>query len=73
MPLEKFFDQAIEPAAICRNCEYYDGGGLRPDGSPLSELGDCLNRQSDKFNTTGSSTCAKFWPCSTRWPGCDHD
>lgn len=69
----KFFDDAIEPAPKCRNCEYFDGGGLSPEGSPIREHGDCLNRQSLRWQTSADDGCDKFFPCSTRWPGADHD
>jgi hypothetical protein len=71
-PLEKFFDQEIEPAARCGNCEYFDGGGLTPEGKPVSERGDCLNRASPHFTTDASGLCKYFFPCSTRWPDADH-
>ncbi len=71
--LKAFFDQDIEPAPTCHNCEYYDGGGLRPNGQPVNDAGDCLNRQSPRLQTTINDTCGKFFPCSTRWPGADHE
>jgi len=71
--LSKFFDRDIEPAAICRNCEYFDGGGLGQDGVPINFEGDCLQSMSHRYTTTQDDTCRSFWPCSTRWPDCDHD
>lgn len=71
--LTEFFDQDTEPKAICRNCEYFDGGGITPAGQPKNDSGDCLNRASPRFTTTAEQTCEKFWPCSTRWPHADHD
>lgn len=71
--LTKFFDQDIEPAAICRNCESFDGGGLGQDGVPINFEGDCLNQDSPCFTTNQDSSCRKFFPCSTRWPNADHD
>jgi hypothetical protein len=70
--LTKFFDQGIEPEAICRNCESFDGGGLSPDGVPINFEGDCLNSQAPSFQTNQDKTCRKFFPCSTRWPDADH-
>lgn len=70
--LEKFFDQDIEPVARCRNCEYYDGGGLTIEGNPVSDHGDCGNSASPFFTTDASNTCKHFFPCSTRWPDADH-
>lgn len=70
----KFFDDGIEPDALCRNCEYFDGGGLGADGVPINFEGDCLNgSKSSRFQTNQDQTCTGFWPCSTRWPDCDHD
>jgi hypothetical protein len=68
----KFFDQKIEPAPICRNCEYFDGGGLDAAGIPKNQNGDCLNKQSPNFVINASDTCRHFFPCSTRWPDADH-
>lgn len=70
--LSNFFDQAIEPKALCRNCEYFDGGGLTSHGDPVKDNGDCLCRNSPFFTTTAQNTCKKFFPCSTRWPDADH-
>lgn len=71
MALEQFFDQEIEPKPLCRNCEYFDGGGLGPSGTPRNESGDCINVRSDRFTTTASGSCRMFFPCSTRWPDAD--
>jgi hypothetical protein len=71
--LEKFFDQDIEPKALCRNCEYFDGGGLTVEGTPVQEQGDCGNPASPWFCTSGNNTCRHFFPCSTRWPDAGHD
>lgn len=73
MALEKFFDQLIEPAAICRNCEYFDGDGLGRDGVPINFEGDCGNSCAPAFQTNQDKTCKQFWPCSTRWPDADCD
>lgn len=73
MALEKFFDSDIEPKPLCCNCEYFDGGGLSPEGFPLKANGDCLNQASPRLTTTIEGTCIKFWPCSTRWPDADAD
>lgn len=64
----EFFDRDIEPKALCRNCEYFDGGGLDVKGNPREFHGDCHNSLSDRFTTTADETCIKFWPCTTRWP-----
>lgn len=61
-----------EPEAKCRNCEYFDGSGLAVDGTPIQDHGDCLNRNSPFFTTSGDKTCGEFFPCSTRWPNADH-
>lgn len=72
MALEQFFDQEIEPKALCRNCEYFDGGGLDAKGNPINQAGDCHNSQSGRFQTTADDTCGRFFfPCSTRWPNAD--
>ncbi len=68
----RFFDDEIEPAALCRNCEYYDGGGLTPEGNPVKDSGDCHNTSSPRFTTAADQSCSVFWPCSTRWPEADH-
>lgn len=70
---EKFFDTLIEPKALCRNCEYFDGGGLMKDGQPKNMHGDCHNARAPRFTTTRDDTCNQFWPCSTRWPDADSD
>lgn len=70
--LTEFFDQEIEPKALCRNCEYFDGGGLTVEGNPVSDHGDCGNSLSPVFTTDGRNTCRHFFPCSTRWPEADH-
>lgn len=72
MAIDRFFDQEIEPKPRCRNCEYFDGGGLTREGNPVSAFGDCLNNQSPFFTTDVSNTCPHFFPCSTRWPDADH-
>lgn len=71
--LSKFFDQDIEPKPLCRNCEYFDCGGLHENGEPVQNHGDCHNNRSPRFTTSGEQTCAYFFPCSTRWPDADHD
>lgn len=71
--LEQFFDADIEPAALCRNCEYYSGNGLLPTGEPRESSGDCLNKAAPRFQTTVNDTCTKFFPCSVRWPDADHE
>lgn len=71
--LTEFFDQLMEPKPLCGNCEYFDGGGMKPDGTWMHFDGDCHNGQSDRFQTSQDQTCKKFFPCSTRWPFADHD
>ncbi len=68
----EFFDDDIEPKALCCNCEYFDGGGLDVRGKPINENGDCHNARSPRFTTTAAGTCSQFFPCSTRWPNADH-
>lgn len=70
--LTEFFDTEIEPRALCRNCEYFDGGGLTPQGNPINERGDCRNMRSPCFQTSADNSCSRFFPCSTRWPDADH-
>lgn len=71
--LPEFFDQEIEPKPLCRNCEYFDGGGLKPNGDPVNGHGDCHNSASGRFQTSLDETCGRhFFPCSTRWPDADH-
>lgn len=68
----RFYDDEIEPKALCRNCEYFDGGGLTDDGKPISMQGDCHNLRSPRFTTSADQFCASFFPCSIRWPNADH-
>ncbi len=68
-----FFDQEIEPKALCRNCEYFDCQGADPRTLLDEYRGDCLNRASPSFTPCASDGCNKFWPDSSRWPDCDHD
>lgn len=56
------------PEPLCRNCEYFDGGGIGPDGQPREFHGDCHNRQSPRFTTTAIDTCPVFSPDTIRWP-----
>jgi hypothetical protein len=73
MTLKQFFDQFMEPKAICGNCEYFDGGGQRPDGTWMHWDGDCHTDASGRFQTSQDDTCKAFFPCSTRWPRADHE
>lgn len=73
MALEKFFVQLMEPKPVCGNCEYFDGGGMRPDGTWMHFDGDCHSNQSGRFQTSQTDGCKHFWPCSTRWPFVDQD
>lgn len=61
----KFFDDETEPEVLCRNCEYFAGGGLGSNGVPILFGGDCLNRASPRFTTNADQTCDKFFPCTT--------
>jgi len=69
----RFYDDGIEPQALCRNCEYFDGGGLTDEGQPRNSDGDCHNLWSPRFTTSADQFCAAFFPCSTRWPNADRD
>lgn len=71
--LPEFFDADIEPAPLCRNCEYYNGNGIMPNGEPFEASGECTNRSAGRLQTTVNDTCPNFFPCSTRWPNADHD
>lgn len=71
-PLEKFFDEDVEPTAKCGNCEYYDGAGLKTDGTWMDKNGDCLHSGSPRFQTNVNDACKCFFPCSVRWPNADH-
>lgn len=71
--IPQFFDRLIEPKAICRNCEYFDGGGLGLDGVPNEYEGDCGNSRAPTFQTNQDKTCLHYFPCSIRWPDADHD
>ena len=54
--------------AQCDKCEYYDGGGVRPDGTVVSRHGDCLNPASERLQTTAEEWCKSFFPDTSRWP-----
>jgi hypothetical protein len=69
----QFFDEGIEPKALCRNCEYYNGNGFLPNGEPREDNGECTNTRAPRFQTTMADTCPQFFPCSLRWPEADHD
>jgi hypothetical protein len=58
------------PQRRCRNCEYFDGGGLDVAGEPRAFNGDCLNPNSNRFQTTADdgADCAVFHPDTGRWP-----
>lgn len=71
--MKPFHDPDEEPEALCRNCEYFDGGGLGPHHELTNHRGDCCNKASPRFTTLADDTCNKFFPCSTRWPHADHD
>lgn len=49
---------------ICRNCEYWDGGGEVAARS--AAIGDCLNRMAPRFQTEPSFTCPQFYLDSSR-------
>ena len=53
----------------CKRCEFFDGGGMGPDDLPRERHGDCHNRLSPRFETTGDNTCPYFVPSSTQWLG----
>lgn len=61
-----FFDDEIEPKAICANCDYHSTGLKGPI---------CENTRSPKHAiiTMPDDGCNHFWPDSKRWPDCDHD
>lgn len=62
----EFYDDLIEPKALCENCDYYAPG-------PKGQL--CINSHGPKYaqSILPDDTCKRFWPDSKRWPGCDHD
>jgi len=53
----------IEAEKICRNCEFWDGGGEK--AAKVAETGDCLNSRSPRFTTTHDFTCDAFLASST--------
>lgn len=53
--------------AQCGKCEFFDGGGRRPDGEPVSLHGDCHNPASGRFQTMAHDWCKSFFPDTTRW------
>lgn len=63
--LTEFFDQEIEPKAICGNCDYH---------SPSLRGHLCSNTRSLKYATLTwpDDGCGRFWPDSKRWPEADH-
>lgn len=52
----------------CANCEYFDGGGIKPNGQPVEQYGDCLNSASDRFQTSATDVCT-HWLKSTTLAG----
>jgi len=64
--MSEFFDQEIEPKATCGNCDYH---------SPTLKGQICANSRSIFYATLtmDDEGCGRFWPCSKRWPNCDHD
>lgn len=65
IPKDEFFDPTIEPDAICGNCDYH---------SPTVKGQMCANTRSPRYSlvTMADDRCNRFWPCSKRWPDCDH-
>lgn len=64
---KEFFDQEIEPDTICGNCDYHTTPGV---GGQI-----CGNPRSPRYLviTMKDDQCGRwFWPCSKRWPDCDH-
>ncbi len=49
----------MDAEKICRNCEYWDGGGEK--AAKTARLGDCLNRRSPRFTTEPTFTCNQFY------------
>lgn len=51
--------------STCSFCEYFDGGGMRlvEDAriKGISLVGDCLNSDSPRFQTSSLDTCACFY------------
>lgn len=44
---------------MCRNCEYWDGGG--EIAAKAATLGDCLNTHAPRFQTEPTFSCAQFY------------
>lgn len=65
MAVENFFDQEIEPKAVCGNCDYH---------SPSSRGQMCGNTRSPRYTilTMPDDGCGRFFPCGKRWPDADH-
>ena len=62
-----FYDDLIEPKPLCGNCD---------STAPTNQGQICTNTRSPKFSQVvrEDGSCGKwFWPCSKRWPDCDHD
>jgi hypothetical protein len=49
---------ALPVQRICKNCEWWDGGGEIP--AKTATLGDCLNRLAPQFTTEPDFTCPQF-------------
>jgi hypothetical protein len=60
---------ALGTPKTCTGCEYFDGGGQRAvqraieSDTPIH--GDCLNRQSPRFQTWSNETCPAWSESST--------
>jgi hypothetical protein len=57
-----------DPPRLCKNCEHFDGGGLKADGTHEWSHGDCHNGISGRFQTNVEDTCSGFYPDTVRWP-----
>lgn len=45
----------------CATCEFFDGGGLLPNGQWKEQEGDCHNRHSPRFQTSVNQTCIHYF------------
>jgi len=59
-------DSRVAKVRRCQRCEYWDAGG---EAKKLSaRIGDCLNRNGDRFTPEWNHSCSAFYP-DTGEPG----
>ena len=52
---------SITELNTCSTCEFFDGGGIKADGTWKEQSGDCHNRHSPRFQTSVGATCEHYF------------